>query len=178
MVIAITFVFSGCMAPKMSQADTGTIIFQIGIINESHSDFPAYSFKGVDDYKCTVGVDCSDETFPPHIYNQPARRFGDSLGVAFVTIFFELNKSHENMIFRIARAGSETTIVTLDDDKRFYVTSSMLGSDEQRQYGSYDLSLGYLDQGTHSIHLAVGENNYGNGMYWWDALILISPTDQ
>jgi hypothetical protein len=79
--------------------------------------------------------------------------------------------------FRIVKAGSETTIVTLDDDKRFYVTSSMLGSDELRKYGSYDLSLGSLDQGTHSIHLAVGENNYGNGRYWWDALILISPTD-
>ena len=90
-IIAITFVLSGCMAPKMSQADTGTIIFQIGIINESPTGFPDSSFKGVDDYKCTVGVDCSIETFPPHIYNQPARRFGDSLGVAFVTIFFELN---------------------------------------------------------------------------------------
>jgi hypothetical protein len=165
-----------CKTSSSSEADTGTIIFQIGIINESQMNFPATSFKGVDDYKCTVGVDCST-TFPAHIYKQPAPRVTDSLGVAFVTIFFELNKSYENMIFRIARAGSETTIVTLDDDKRFYVTSSMLGSDEQRQYGSYDLSLGSLDQGTHSIHLAVGENNYGNGRYWWDALILISPTD-
>jgi hypothetical protein len=176
--ICILIFISICsLATKSSEADTGTIIFQIGIINESHTDFPAYSFKGVDDYKCTVGVDCSTETFPGHMYKQPAPRHSDSSGVAFVTIFFELNKSYENMIFRIARAGSETTIVTLDDDKRFYVTSSMLGSHELLNYGSYDLSLGSLDQGTHSIHLAVGENNYGNGRYWWDALILISPTD-
>jgi len=160
-----------------SGADTGTIIFEIGIINESISDFPANSFKGIDDYKCTVGVDCSTETFPVHMYKQPAPRLADSLGVAFVTIYFELNKSHENLIFRIVRGGSETTIVTLDDDKRFDVTSSMLGSDEGREYGSYDLSLGSLGQGTHSIHLAIGENNHGNGRYWWDALILISPSD-
>ena len=169
--------FASCKTSSSSEADTGTIIFEIGIINESLSDFPANSFKGVDDYKCTVGVDCSTETFPVHMYKQPAPRDSDSLGVAFVTIIFELNKSHENLIFRIARAGSETTIVTLDDDKRFDVTSSMLGSDERRKYGSYDLSLGSLGQGTHSIHLAIGENNYGNGRYWWDALILISPTD-
>ena len=159
------------------EADTGTIIFEIGIINESMSDFPANNFTGVDDYKCTVGVDCSTETFPVNMYKQPAPRLSDSTGVAFVTIFFELNKSHENLIFRIVRAGSETTIVTLDDEKRFDVTSSMLGSDERRKYGSYDLSLGSLGQGTHSIHLAIGENNYGNGEYHWDALILISPSD-
>ena len=166
-----------CKTLSKSEADTGTIIFQIGIINESLSDFPANSFKGVDDYKCTVDVDCSTETFPVHMYKQPAPRLADSLGVAFVTIYFELNKSHENLIFRIVRGGSETTIVTLDDDKRFDVTSSMLGSDERRKYGSYDLSLGSLDQGTHSIHIAIGENNYGNGRYWWDALILFSPSD-
>ncbi|NNK94010.1 MAG: hypothetical protein HKP41_06630 [Desulfobacterales bacterium] len=169
--------FVSCKTSLSPEADTGTIIFEIGIINDSLSDFPANSFNGVDDYKCTVGVDCSAETFPVHMYKQPVPKGSDSMGVAFVTIFFELNESHENLIFKIARAGSETTIVTLDDDKRFDVTSSMLGSDERRKFGSYDLSLGSLGQDTHSIHLAIGENNYGNGRYFWDALILISPTD-
>ena len=168
---------ASCKTSSASEADTGTIIFEIGIINQSISDFPANGFNGVDDYECTVSVDCSTETFPVHMYKLPVPRGSDSMGVAFVTIFFELNKSHENLIFRIVRGGSETTIVTLDDDKRFDVTSSMLGSDERRKYGNYDLSLGSLGQGTHSIHLAIGENNHGNGRYWWDALILISPSD-
>jgi len=168
---------ASCKTSSASEADTGTIIFEIGIINQSRSDFPANDFNGIDDYKCTVGVDCSTETFPNTMYKQPAPRYADSVGVAFVTIFFELNKSHENLIFRIARAGSETTIVTLDDDKRFNVTSNMLGSDENLQYGSYDLSLGSLSQGTHNIHLALDNDRYGNGRYYWDALILISPSD-
>ena len=78
-----------CKTLSKSEADTGTIIFQIGIINESLSDFPDNSFKGVDDYKCTVGVDCSTETFPVHMYKQPAPRLTDIFRVVEYTTYLK-----------------------------------------------------------------------------------------
>ena len=50
----------------------------------------------------------------------------------------------------------------------------MLESSEGFDVGVYDLSLGVLEKGEHSIEMTVADDDsYGNGTYQWDALALI-----
>ena len=49
----------------------------------------------------------------------------------------------------------------------------MLGSDEGRIFGAYDLHLGTLNKGNHNILLTMPDDGLGSdGIYSWDAIIL------
>ncbi len=84
-----------------------------------------------------------------------------------------------NVFLRLVRAGTETTIVILNDSVSHSVTSKMLESvghsysNWKSAFGSYDLSLGSLDAGIHNIKLTVDERGMGDGRYRWDAIILL-----
>ena len=160
-----------------SDTATENILFAIGVVDRSSRDFTNPVIHKVDEYECTVGVDCSTEAFPGqlHITSTPIdERVG---GVSSVKINFSLSQPYENLFLRLARSGTEAAIVTLDDDKNFKVTGKMLGSDENPMYGSYDLAIGSLDQGAHNIRLTIDEESDGNGVFWWDAIILFSLVD-
>ena len=48
----------------------------------------------------------------------------------------------------------------------------MLGSGEGYKVGTYDLELGSLDEGTHTIELTMADDGKGTGSYQWDAIVL------
>ena len=56
--------------------------------------------------------------------------------------------------------------------KKHLVTNTMLGSGENYHYGVYNLELGALKKGTHTIELTVADDGKGNATYAWDALSL------
>jgi hypothetical protein len=168
---------ASCENSPASDTSIENVLFSIGTVDQSMSDFTGTGYGNIEKYECTVGVDCSTDTFPPQMYKQSTPIKHRTVGASSVKILFNLSQPYENLFLRLARGGSETTIVTLDDEKIFKVTKTMLGSDERRKFGSYDLSLGSLGQGTHNIHLTVLEEYNGNGIFWWDALILISPNE-
>lgn len=168
---------AGCENSSASDTRRENVLFALGTVDQSMSDFTGTGYANIEKYECTVGVDCSTETFPPQMYKPSISNKERTIGASSVKIFFNLSQPYENLFLRLARAGSETTIITLDDEKIFRVIRTMLGSDEKRKYGVYDLSLGSLGQGTHNICLTVEDEYNGNGKFWWDALILIS-TDE
>ena len=50
----------------------------------------------------------------------------------------------------------------------------MLGSRDGFVVGVYDLKLGALKKGPHTIQLTVADDGKGNGRYSWDALTLFA----
>ena len=98
----------------------------------------------------------------------------DYLGVAQVTINFNLNQAYQRVFLRIVRGGSDTTIVNLDDSASHYVTHKMLDSRNWAHYGSYEVDLGSLNAGIHIIKLTVDERGMGRGRYSWDAIIFLA----
>ena len=151
------------------------MIFAIGQEDKSYREFNARGFKGQSEYTCRVGVDCSSETFPRRLYFPPISKYTID-GVVRITIMFTLDHTYKNAILRLARAGNETTVVTVDGERErtHRVTDIMLGSTDGGVYGVYDLTLGALKKGTHTLQFTVGDDGKGNEGYSWDALTLFA----
>jgi hypothetical protein len=150
----------------------GKVIFELGQEAKSEYDFTARSFKDNPEYTCHVGVDCSTETFHPGMYvlfpgyvNRDVKR---------VTIIFDLKRHYKELVLRLARSGSETTVVVIDGTQTYHVTGEVIGSKEGSIFGVYNLSLGSFDKGAHTIVMTVADDGIGNGTYGWDALALIA----
>ena len=152
--------------------DTYEVIFRIGEENRVNAEFKKGGFEEQLGYTCTIGVDFSNDTFPARHYRAHFDDGYRDLGVENIEIIFTLDKNYQNIIFRLVRSGSETTIVVVDDEYEYVVTAEMLGSSDNTGYGSYDLGLGALKKGTHSLMLTVADDGNGNGAYSWDALSL------
>jgi len=87
-------------------------------------------------------------------------------------INFRLEQTYNDVVLRLARGGDETTVVTIDGKRTYIVTNTMLGSGEGYRVGVYNLKLGTLKKGRHSIELTVEDDGKGNATYQWDALSL------
>ena len=173
-LIVIILVAGGYWYLSNQSEDSYRVIFKIGEEDNDYTEFKASGFSDQSDYTCTIGVDNVNETFPQKLLT--AERTSPS-GVQYVKIIFTLDKKYSNLVFRLARGGGETTVVTIDGENEYNVTSEMLGSDEGLIYGQYNLMLGTLDKGTHTIELTVTDGEKGNNGYDWDALSLFnSPT--
>ena len=150
------------------------ILFAIGREDNSYSEFEWRGFKGHPEYTCRVGVDCSTEAFPSGMCRDPECQ--DSIyadeEVKRITITLTLDQDYSELVLRLVRAGRETTEVTVDAQQTYLVTNVMLGSDEGWVVGAYDLMLGTLKKGTHTIQLTVADDGKGNGEFAWDALAL------
>ena len=133
-------------APAIEIGSDG-VLFAIGAENGDESEFQYADFEGIKDYECTVKVNYESKNFPAHIMRRSLADRCDYLGVAQVTINFNLSPTCEKVSLRIARKGTGTTIVELDDTVAHSVTSEMLESGPYQRYGSYDLGLGTLDAG-------------------------------
>jgi hypothetical protein len=108
----------------------GDVIFEIGRENGSYTEFTARGFRGKPDYSCRAGVDCTAKTFPEGLYvGEPLRRY-QTRCVERVTIYFDLMSDYKEVVLRLARAGDETTEVTVDGIQVYLVTNGMLGSGE------------------------------------------------
>ncbi len=160
---------------KSSDTDQPVVIFEIGQEDKNYSEFCVRGFKGHSEYTCRVGVDCSSEAFPRRLYRAPISAYIDD-GVERITIIFTLDRTYNNAVLRLVRAGNETTVVTVDgkQERTHRVTDTMLESGDGYTVGVYDLTLGALKKGTHTIQLSVADDGKGNGRYSWDALTLFA----
>ena len=163
----------GQEVPSAIDVGSDGVLFAIGVLDSDPSEFQFADFEGIHDYECTVEVNCETKNFPAHLMRRSLADRWDYLGVAQVTINFNLNQTYERVFLRIARKGTATTIVKLDDSVSHSVTSEMLDSGPYQNYGSYDLGLGTLDAGFHNIKLTIQEGGMGRGRYGWDAIILL-----
>ena len=147
-------------------------IFVIGVENGSWSEFASYGFDEYQEYICQLNVDCTVADIPLGLYEGDGpSRYHDS--VPRLTIVFQLERDYDDLVLRLARAGSETTAVFIDDSEEpLLVTSEMLGSRDGGTIGAYDLPLDPLQAGSHSVAFAIHNDDVGNGEYAWDALSL------
>jgi hypothetical protein len=159
--------------PPAIDAGPDGVLFAIGIEDGDRAEFQKFDWEGINEYECTVGINCESSNFPAHLLRMSVIDRWDYRGVAQVTINFNLNQTCLNVFLRIVRAGSDTTIVNLDGRVSHYVTGKMLDSRSWYHYGGYDLDLGSLDAGVHNIKMTVDERGMGDGSYGWDAIILL-----
>jgi hypothetical protein len=151
----------------------GKVIFEIGQEDKDYSGFQQFGFRGHPEYSCIVGVDCSTEAFPMYIYVAPLDEYVDD-GVDCITIEFGLEQDYSEVVLRLARGGAETLVVMVDKKRTHVVTNTMLGSDENYVFGVYNLTLGELKKGNHTIQLTVADDGKGNRVFVWDALSLFA----
>ena len=161
----------GQEVPPAIEVGSDGVLFAIGVKDGDRSEFQEFDWEGIKYYECTVGVNCESRNFPARLLRMSVVDSWDYLGVAQVTINFNLNQSFERLFLRIVRTGSETTIVKLDDSVSHYVTHKMLESRSWNHYGDYDLDLGSLDAGIHNVKLTIDERGMGEGRHKWDAII-------
>lgn len=127
------------------------------------------------EYTCTVDVDCSTETFPHEMCHDSVCQEGPfNSQVRTVIINFTLDQDFEELVLQLVRAGLETSVITVDGQETHEVTFGMLRSNEGYEVGSYDLVLGALKKGDHTIRLVVAEGGMGDGWFGWDSLRLFA----
>jgi len=101
----------------------------MGIEDKSDHEFCSSGFSGHPEFTCTVGVDCSTESFPQRLHRPQrsayAKTYADA-GVERITIKFSLEKAYNSVVLRLARGGGETTVVTIAGRQPYLVTSEML----------------------------------------------------
>ena len=151
----------------------GKELFTIGQEDKSYFEFRSTGFMRQPEYTCRVEADCEAEAFPRRLYRAPIPSYvGD--GVECIAISFTLGHDYNEVVLRLARAGAETAVVTIDGKRTHLVTNSMLGSNEGTIFGAFNLTLGALNKGTHTIQLTVADDGTGNGRHSWDALALFA----
>ena len=152
----------------------GKVIFEIGQEDKSDKEFRRSGWMEHTEYSCIVEVDCSTEAFPRYLNRAGYGGGYSDSGVERITITFTLNRNYNNIVLRLVRGGAETTVVTVDGKQTHLVTDTMLGSGEGFKVGIYNLPLGELVEGTHSIEMTVADDGKGNATYQWDALSLFA----
>lgn len=155
-----------------SSADSGpTTVFTIGTDNNLRDEFRESGFTGLQEYNCDA-TDCSADQFPMRIYSKSVANVYDDCGVAQLKLNFRLSRGYDNVSLRLARWGIETDLVKVDNRPVVAVTAAMLGSAEDI-HGEYDLDIGPLSAGRHSIGIRVAEDNAGgSGRHSWDSISL------
>ena len=149
-------------------------IFTIGELNKSPNEFLGMDFRKV--HKLELDADgIVDPTKIPRrlIHPDGANSPDSSDAVKEISINFKILDEESGLFLRIARAGDSDTLVIIDNINEYRVTPEMLGSDEGRIFGAYDLHLGTLNKGNHNILLTMPDDGLGSdGTYSWDAIIL------
>ena len=158
----------GQIKPLSKAAKDGEVIFTIGKEDGSDREFLSHGWTGTEEYIFRVGVD-TDNQFPAELH---LRSVYEGYDVVRLKITFSANNSYDKAILRIVRGGDETSVVTVDGQRMYQVSSSMLGSGEGFRSGSYELNIGSLQKGEHTLTFTVLEDGRGNGAYQWDSLEL------
>jgi len=151
----------------------GKELFTIGQEDKSQYEFCLEGFRGEPEYTCRVEADYAAEAFPRWLYRAPIPSYADD-GVERITIIFTLDHDYNEVVLRLVRAGAETAVVTVDGKRTHLVTNSMLESNEGYIFGAYNLTLGALNKGTHTIQLTLADDGTGNDMHVWDAIALFA----
>lgn len=168
-IFLILAVLMGSCAGIPPVRPVDNVLFAIGREDKSDSEFRSFGFSEITEYRCRVGVDCSTEAFPAYLNRGATYAYG---GVERIIISFRLDQAYNNVILRLVRGGDETTVVIVDGKQTYNVTNTMLGSGEGYRVGAYNLELGILKKGVHTIEMSAADDGKGKNVYQWDALSL------
>ena len=149
-------------------------IFTIGELNKSGDEFLGVDFRKVQKLEIDADGIVDPTKIPGRLIHPDGDNSPDSSdAVKEISINFKILDEESGLFLRIARAGDEDTLVIIDNINEYRVTPEMLGSDEGRIFGAYDLHLGTLNKSNHNILLTMPDDGLGsNGSYYWDAIIL------
>ena len=137
---------------------------------EATQKFANKGFRDLDEFRCSTEQVTSADAFPLGHFIEGVVT---DRGVSRVLFDLTLDKAYDKVVLRLSREGSETTVVTVDEKTKYQVTSEMLGSKDGNQFGVYDLLIGPLMAGKHTITLTVLDDGKSIGGYAWDALKLL-----
>ena len=150
------------------------VIFQIGEEDKYAMEFK-HSWRGIDEFECTVGIDCDAALFPARLSAKDAAEFYDSSSVQRARIVFNLDQEYPNMMLVVARFGIETTVVRFDNNAPIAVTHEMMDPPSAKGvWGRFELPLGVVSAGMHQIELSILNNQVGIGRHRLDAIKLVA----
>lgn len=151
------------------------IVFAIGEVDKSPAEFYQGNFNNIRFVTIDAAGEVDPRLMPVRMIHPDGRYSPDRPDAAQeVVINFRLRRDASRLILRIARGGDSATLVTVDGATNYRVTDMMLGSAEGGVFGSYDLDLGPMQKGHHTIKLGMPDDGLGfNGSFRWDAIVLI-----
>jgi hypothetical protein len=152
----------------------GDVVFSIGKVDQSPVEFNYSDFHNIRFVTINADGEVDPKLMPLRMIHPDGFYSPDRTDAAQeVVIHFRLKRDASRLIFRLARGGDSATVVTVDGETTYRVTDTMLGSAEGGVFGSYDLDLGSIPKGHHTLKLSMPEDGLGyNGSFRWDALIL------
>jgi hypothetical protein len=168
-LILVILVTMGCSGGRAKTRSDVTIL-EIGKEDRSYAEFANKGFRGLEEFRCSTEQVPSADAFPLGHFIEGVVT---DRGVSRILFDFALDKPYDKVILRLCREGSETTVVTVDEETEYQVTSEMLGSRDGNHFGVYDLLVGPLETGRHTIVLSVLDDGKSTGGYAWDALKLL-----
>ena len=153
----------------------GDVIFSIGEVDQSPLEFNYRDFANIRFITINADGETDPQLMPMRMIHPDGHYSPDRMDAAQeVVISFRLRRGAERLILRLARGGDSVTLVTIDGETTYRVTHTMLGSAEGGVFGSYDLDLGPMLKGRHTLKLSMPDDGLGfNGSFRWDALVLI-----
>ena len=173
MALILLMVLAGLAWPS-GQPD-GNIVFAIGEVDKSCVEFYQGNFNNIRFVTIDAAGEVDPRLMPLRMIHPDGPYSPDRHDAAQeIVINFRLRRDASKLIFRIARGGDSDTLVTVDGETSYRVTDTMLGSAEGAVFGSYDLDLGPIQKGHHTLKLSMPDDGLGfNGSFRWDALVLI-----
>ena len=163
------------VAPEVSPGPDG-VIFALGEVDGYYRDFARAGYEGIHEYECVVGIDCETAQFPDAIYDivRIPNSYYERSAVAEARIRFNLEDDIDDLTLRLARTGSETAVVQIDDQPLVELPAVLFDppSRDGGNIGVFDLYIGALDRGEHVVRLTVKSGTGNNGSFGWDAVIL------
>ncbi len=156
------------------QSEDG-VVFSIGEVDQSPLEFNNSEFANIRFVTINADGEVDPKLMPVRMIHPDGHYSPDRSDAAQeVVISFRLKRDAKRLIFRLARGGDSSTSVTIDGETTYRVTDTMLGSAEGGVFGSYDLNLGPIPKGHHTLRLSMPDDGLGyNGSFRWDALVLI-----
>lgn len=145
-------------------------ILEIGKEDGGYAEFANNRFRDLDEFCCTTEQVPSADACPLGHFVEGVVT---DRGVSRVVFDLTFDKACDRVVLRLAREGSETTVVTVDEQTEYQVTAEMPGSRDGNHFGVYDLQVGPLETGRHTIVLTVLDDGKSIGGYAWDALHLL-----
>ena len=149
-------------------------IFSIGELDKLPFEFSGLSFGNVQEVEIDADGMVDPNMIPRRLIHPDGPYSPDrSDSARELLINFKITHEQNSIFLRLARSGDPDTLVKIDDSREYRVSADMLGSGEGGNYGVYDLPIGALERGNHTISLTIPDNGVGtDGSYSWDAVIL------
>ena len=159
-------------APPLVPNEEG-VFFQIGKDDKFRIEFKAEGWSGVEEFECTVGIDCDAARFPTRLSAQNSASYYDSSTVQRIRINFNLAEDQESLVFSVARFGIETSVVRFNEAPPVIITADMMTPPSAEDvWGRFDLPIGPVPAGTHQIELSVSNDERGTGRHSLDVILL------